>query len=197
MAKNISMYIAVIFIADRLSGCFRAASELHWAELRRLWCSVCVHETLIVSDLSSANLQTCWFWRTPPACEEVHTCPRRLSLRPHKTSPRPRCNTAGGPRCHPETHTNSNKHVFIEVKPVACREFKNVQESSPDRNQPPRSPVRRRSCFQWWGHCTMWSGYTSSCQWAPPQLPAICSSASLQYIYQHGAWLIEGFWNCH
>ncbi len=192
------MYIAVTFIGDRLSGCFRAASELHWAELRWLLCSVCVHETLIVPHLSSANLQTCWLGRTPPACEEVHTCPRRLSLRPHKTSPRPRCNTAGGPRCHPEARTQTAcLYSSTEVKPAACRDFKNVPESSPDRNQPPRSPVRHRSCFQWWGHCTMWSGYMFSCQWAPPQLPAICSPACLQCIYQHGTWLIKGFWNCH
>lgn len=180
----------MIFIADRLSGCFRAASGRYWAELRSVLCSVCVQQTLMLPVVSSASLQTCLFWRKPLACEEVHTRIRSLSLRSNKTSQRPRCNTAGGPRCHPETHTNSS-HVLL--KPVVCREFENVPEALPDRYQPPRSPVLHRSYSRWWSRRTRWSGYMFSCQWAPPPLPAICSSAFLQHIHQNCISLKKGF----
>lgn len=137
--------IAVIFIADRLSGCFRAASEQHRAELRSVLCSVCVLETLMASDLSAASLQTSWLWHTPPDSEDVHTQSRSLSLRPDKTSPLPRCNTAVGRHCHPKTHTNKLSHVLL--KSAACCEFKNLKES-PDRYLPPHCPVLHRSCSQ-------------------------------------------------
>lgn len=184
--------VELIFIADRLSGCFRAESEQYWAELRSVVCSVCVQSTLM-SPVLSASPKTCLLWHKLPACEEVHTYPRSLSLRPNKTSPRPRCNTAGGPRCHPEKHTNSSQQSAVLLKPVACSEFKNVPEALPDRHQPPHSPVPHRSYSQWWCRCTRWSGYMFSCQWALPQLPAICSSACLEHINQNKILLIRAF----
>lgn len=160
------------------------------------WDESCLH-------LSVCSRHWCCLTRLQPTCKPagsgVHPRPlRKSALLPEARHPdhiKPLlvlAVTLQGAATVTLTHTQ--QPCLVEMKPVVWREnIKNAHKPSPDRSPPLHSAVQHRSCSQWRGRRTRWSGYMFSCQWAPPRLPVICSSSCLQHTNQNGTLLVKGF----